>query len=146
MRLLVLEDDPALRDTYGFNSRGTDTFVKASWDEANDYIARAMVAVAETYSEDEGRRRLEADGYQPEMVEATHGAGTRTMKFRGGMGLLGVIGKYGMYRFSNMMALLDTHVRGVDPVGTIRSGESRATESAGATLTSRRSSPRTPSA
>ncbi len=29
------------------------------------------------------------------------------------MGLLGVIGKYGMYRFSNMLALLDAHVRGV---------------------------------
>jgi nitrate reductase alpha subunit len=33
------------------------------------------------------------------------------MKCRGGMGLLGVIGKYGMYRFSNTLALLDTHVR-----------------------------------
>jgi len=41
------------------------------------------------------------------------GAGTRTFKCRGGMGLLGVIGKYGMYRFSNTLALLDEHVRGV---------------------------------
>ncbi len=110
-----LSDNPALRDTYRFNSRGTDTFVRVSWDEAFDYIARAMKAIAETYSGTEGKRRLEADGYQPEMVEATHGAGTRTMKFRGGMGLLGVIGKYGMYRVSNMMALLDAHVRGVGP-------------------------------
>ncbi len=39
------------------------------------------------------------------------GAGTRTFKLRGGMGLLGVMGKYGMYRNSNMMALLDVHVR-----------------------------------
>jgi nitrate reductase alpha subunit len=31
------------------------------------------------------------------------------------MGLLGVIGKYGMYRFSNMLAILDTQVRGVSP-------------------------------
>ncbi|MEK7732116.1 MAG: molybdopterin-dependent oxidoreductase, partial [Planctomycetota bacterium] len=30
------------------------------------------------------------------------------------MGLLGVIGKYGMYRFSNTLALLDVHVRGVE--------------------------------
>lgn len=30
------------------------------------------------------------------------------------MGVLGFIGKYGLYRFSNMMALLDHHVRGVD--------------------------------
>jgi nitrate reductase alpha subunit len=48
------------------------------------------------------------------MIEAMDGAGTRTFKCRGGMGLLGVIGKYGMYRFANGMALLDAHVRGVD--------------------------------
>ncbi|HLF70491.1 MAG TPA: molybdopterin-dependent oxidoreductase, partial [Actinomycetota bacterium] len=35
------------------------------------------------------------------------------LKFRGGMGLLGVLGKYGMYRVSNQMAVLDTIVRGV---------------------------------
>ena len=57
----------------------------------NDYIARAMVAVAGTNSGEEGRRRLQADGYQPEMIEEARGAGTRTMKFRGGTGLLGVI-------------------------------------------------------
>jgi nitrate reductase alpha subunit len=110
-----LSDNPSLRDTYRFNSRGTDTFVRVSWDEVNDYIARAIKAIAETYSGEAGRRRLEADGYQPEMIEETHGAGTRTMKFRGGMGLTGVIGKYGLYRFGNMMALLDAHVRGVSP-------------------------------
>ena len=33
-------------------------------------------------------------------------------KGRGGMGLLGVIGKYGMYRFNNMLALVDSHNRG----------------------------------
>src|SRR3970282_76652 len=49
------------------------------------------------------------------MIQDMGGAGTRTMKFRGGMGLLGVLGKYGMYRFSNMMALLDAKVRGVKP-------------------------------
>ena len=110
-----LSDNPNLRDTYKFNSRGTDDFERLSWEEAFDYAARAMKAIAETYSGQDGRRRLEADGYQPEMIDETGGAGTRTLKFRGGMGLLGVIGKYGMYRFSNMMALLDTHVRGVSP-------------------------------
>ncbi len=110
-----LSDDPTLRDTYKFNSRGTDSFVRATWDEAYDYMAKAAQAVAGTYSGADGRQRLLADGYQPEMVDETRNAGTRTMKFRGGMGLLGVIGKYGMYRFSNMMALLDTHVRGVSP-------------------------------
>ena len=49
------------------------------------------------------------------MVDAVEGAGTRTFKLRGGMGLLGVMGKYGMYRNCNMMALLDVHVRGVKP-------------------------------
>ena len=49
------------------------------------------------------------------MIAAMEGAGTRTMKFRGGMGLLGVLGKYGMYRLGNTMAPLDTHVRGVGP-------------------------------
>ena len=31
------------------------------------------------------------------------------------MGLLGVIGKYGMYRFNNMLSLVDSHNRGVGP-------------------------------
>ena len=110
-----LSDNPTLRDTYKFNSRGTDTFVRASWDEAFDYMARATKVVAETYSGPKGKTRLQADGYQPEMIEETQGAGTRTIKMRGGMGLLGVIGKYGMYRFSNMLALLDAQVRGVTP-------------------------------
>jgi len=106
---------PENRDKYKFTARGQDTFDRLSWDEVYDYVARGMIAIAETYSGAEGKRRLEADGYQPEMVEETQGAGTRTFKCRGGMGLLGVIGKYGMYRFSNTLALLDTHVRGVAP-------------------------------
>jgi nitrate reductase alpha subunit len=43
------------------------------------------------------------------------GAGTRTVKMRGGMGLLGVIGKYGMYRLNNSLALLDAKIRDVGP-------------------------------
>jgi nitrate reductase alpha subunit len=103
------------RDTYLFTSRGTDTFTRLSWDEAYDYVARGLINVAETYSGPEGAQRLTAEGYQPEMIEEMGGAGTRTMKLRGGMGLLGVIGKYGMYRMSNSLALLDTHVRDVGP-------------------------------
>ena len=106
---------PDNRDKYMFTARGQDTFVRLTWDEVYDYVTRGMIAIAETYSGDEGARRLEAEGYQPEMIEAMQGAGTRTFKLRGGMGLLGVIGKYGMYRFSNMLALLDSHVRGIDP-------------------------------
>ncbi|MBI3098580.1 MAG: molybdopterin-dependent oxidoreductase [Planctomycetes bacterium] len=104
-----------LRTKYKFDSRGTDKFVKMSWDEAFDYAARGMIAIAKHYSGEGAKQRLLAEGYMPEMVEEMQGAGTRTFKNRGGMGLLGVIGKYGMYRFCNALALLDTHVRGVEP-------------------------------
>jgi len=105
----------ANRDTYSFTSRGTDTFTRLSWDEAYDYLARGLINVAGSYSGPDGAQRLTDEGYQPEMIEEMGEAGTRTMKLRGGMGLLGVIGKYGMYRMSNTLALLDTHVRGVGP-------------------------------
>jgi len=108
-----LSDDPSLRDKYKFNSRGTDTFVKAKWDDVYRYHAKAVIAIAKTYSGHDGERRLKADGYEPEMIEATHGAGTRCMKLRGGMGLLGVMGKYGLYRWSNMLALIDQNTRKV---------------------------------
>ena len=106
---------PEARDEFKFTSRGTDTFVRLSWDEAYDYVARGLITVAEAYSGAQGARRLAAEGFQPEMIDEMGGAGTRTMKLRGGMGLLGVIGKYGMYRMSNTLALLDTHVRGTGP-------------------------------
>lgn len=106
---------PELRTKYKFDSRGTDTFVRAEWDDSFSMIADGMIAVAKTYSGKEGRKRLEGQGYPPEMLDAMHDAGTRTIKCRGGMGLLGVIGKYGLYRFANMLGLLDAHVRGVPP-------------------------------
>lgn len=104
-----------LRRKYRFDSRGQDTFVRVSWEEAYSYIASAFIAIARRYSGPEGAKRLLAQGYPPEMVEAMGGAGVRTFKFRAGMGLLGVIGKYGLWRAANMMALLDAHVRGVGP-------------------------------
>ncbi len=106
---------PELRTRYKFDSRGSDTFLRIGWEEAFSLIARGYVAIARTYSGPDGAKRLLADGYPPEMVEAMGGAGTRSLKFRGGMGLLGVIGKYGAYRLSNSMALLDAHIRGVGP-------------------------------
>lgn len=108
-----LSNNAELRAKYKFDSRGSDTFVRLSWDNINDYLAKGLKAVAETYSGQTGRQRLLSDGYPEEMLEEWKEAGTRTMKFRGGMGLLGVIGKYGLYRFSNMMALLDGYVRRV---------------------------------
>jgi nitrate reductase alpha subunit len=92
---------PELRSKYLFDSRGQDEFVQISWDDAFRDIAKALVAIAERYSGEQGSARLLDQGYQPEMVAATGGAGTRTIKMRGGMGLLGVIGKYGMYRLNN---------------------------------------------
>jgi nitrate reductase / nitrite oxidoreductase, alpha subunit len=100
---------------YKFTSRGTDTFEKVGWEEMYRYHARAVVAIARTYSGADGERRLKSDGYEPEMIDACHHAGTRTMKLRGGMGLLGVLGKYGLYRWSNMLALLDQTIHKVEP-------------------------------
>ena len=107
--------DAAARTTYKFDSRGADTFVRIAWDDAFQSIARGMVAIAQRYSGDEGARILAEEGYQPEMIAAMGGAGTRAFKFQGGMGLTGVLGKYGLYRACNMLALLDVHVRGVEP-------------------------------
>ncbi|MDL1874302.1 nitrate oxidoreductase subunit alpha, partial [Cytophagia bacterium CHB2] len=104
---------PELKSKYKFDSRGDDEFVQISWEDASDNIAKALVAISTRYSGEEGKKRLLDQGYQPEMVEATHGAGTRCVKMRGGMGLLGVMGKYGMYRLNNSLALLDAKIRGV---------------------------------
>ena len=102
------------KEKYKFSSRGTDRFEKVSWDEIYTYIGKALIAISKRYSGEEGRQRLLAQGYPKEMVDIMDGAGTRTIKMRGGMGLLGVFGKYGMYRLCNTLALLDTHIRGVD--------------------------------
>ena len=104
-----------LRSKYMFDSRGQDEFVQIAWEDAFTCIAKALVAIADRYSGEAGKARLLAQGYQPEMVEAVGGAGTRTIKMRGGMGLLGVIGKYGMYRLNNSLALLDAAIRRVGP-------------------------------
>ena len=108
-----LAPDTDNRKKYLFDARGKDTFVKVSWDDAFKYAARGLIATAKRYSGADGKRILQAEGYQPEMIEEMGLAGTRTFKLRGGMGLLGVMGKYGMYRNNNMMAILDTIVRGV---------------------------------
>ncbi|MFQ5411897.1 MAG: nitrate oxidoreductase subunit alpha, partial [Phycisphaerae bacterium] len=106
---------PENKTKYKFDSRGTDTHIRIGWEDAFRYIAKAYVAVAKRYSGKAGADRLRKQGYPEEMIEEMGGAGTRTFKMRGGMGLLGVIGKYGMYRLNNSMALLDAHVRGVGP-------------------------------
>ncbi len=106
---------PENKRKFKFDSRGTDTHVRIGWDEVYKYIAKAFVAIAKRYSGKKGAKLLRDEGYPEEMIEEMGGAGTRTIKMRGGMGLLGVFGKYGMYRLNNSMALLDAHVRGVGP-------------------------------
>ncbi|CAN5492605.1 hypothetical protein BH09PLA1_BH09PLA1_02690 [soil metagenome] len=108
-----LSDHPDLRATYLFDDRGNDTFVRVSWDEASDYCAKGMMAVAKTYSGDEGKRRLVKDGYDELMFEHWKGAGTRTMKIGSNLPIHGLVGKFGLYRFCNMTALLDHHARSV---------------------------------
>jgi len=108
---------PENQEKYKFTSRGTDELLPVDWDTAYRYIAKGIVAIARRYSSEEGIELLRRQGYPEEMIEAMGGAGTRTFKCRGGMGLLGVIGKYGMYRFANGLALLDAHIRGVGPEG-----------------------------
>lgn len=109
-----LSDDPSLRSRYKFDDRGNDTFVRMSWEEAADYSAAGMMAVAETYSGEEGRRRLLADSYAPEMLEHWHEAGTRTMKIGSSLPIHGLVGKFGLFRFANMTGLIDHHIRKVD--------------------------------
>ncbi|MEK7468622.1 MAG: molybdopterin-dependent oxidoreductase [Planctomycetota bacterium] len=99
---------------YKFDSRGTDELVKIGWDDAFKYFARGLVNISKRYSGEEGKNKLRAQGYAEEMLLHHGGAGTRVCKVRGGMGLLGVIGKYGMYRFGNSLALVDAKIRGVD--------------------------------
>jgi nitrate reductase alpha subunit len=106
---------PENKERFYFSRRGEDEFIQISWEDAFTSIAQALDAIARRYSGDAGTKRLLAQGYQPEMVKEMGGAGTRTFKMRGGMGLLGVLGKYGMYRLNNAMALLDAKIRNVPP-------------------------------
>lgn len=110
-----LSDNPKLRDKYKFSDRGSDAFVRMSWDEVADYAARGLTAVAKTYSGDAGRKRMESDGYDGDMIDVCKGAGVNTMKMGSNLPLHGLVGKFGIYRMANMLGLLDHHVRGVEP-------------------------------
>ncbi len=95
--------------------RGWDTFERASWEDAADLAAKTLKNIAETYSGEEGARKLRAQHYHEETITAMRGAGTQALKFRGGMPLLGITRVFGMYRVAQSMGLLDAHVRGVGP-------------------------------
>ncbi|MGH9909108.1 MAG: twin-arginine translocation signal domain-containing protein, partial [Nitrososphaerales archaeon] len=105
--------------------RGKDTWVKMSYDEAAELVARAFLHIAKKYSGDEGAQRLRDEAiYSEEQIESMKGnsqlenhladgkptqtvAGVQTFKFRPGMPVLGMSAKEGQVRFCNAMALLD---------------------------------------
>ncbi|MCC6750171.1 MAG: molybdopterin-dependent oxidoreductase [Deltaproteobacteria bacterium] len=95
--------------------RGADPFVPVSFEEACELAGKAMIDIAKTYSGTEGQKKLAAQGYDPAMVEATAGAGTQVLKFRGGMPALGATRLFAMYRLANSLALLDDKLRGTGP-------------------------------
>jgi nitrate reductase alpha subunit len=95
-----------------YMQRGRDSWVGASWDEAFELAAKALTNIAKTYTGKEGQQKLLAQGYDPLMVEATEGAGTQVLKFRGGMPPLGMTRVFAQYREANAMALLDDKIRG----------------------------------
>ena len=95
--------------------RGSDAWETVPFEKAFELHARALVNIATTYSGEAGARLLHAQGYDPAMIATLEEAGTRTLKQRGGMPLLGPFRIYGLVRFANTLALLDAKVRGVPP-------------------------------
>lgn len=95
--------------------RGWDQWFQVSHEEAYAYHAKALHNIAKTYSGEQGKAYLLAQGYDPDMVEQAGGVGTRVMKFRGGMAKQGAVRIFGAFRMGNSMALLDHHIRGVAP-------------------------------
>ena len=88
-------------------NRARDEWVRVTHEEAASVVAATLKNIAETYSGEEGMKRLRAQGYMEETIAATGGAGTQVLKFRGGMPLLGMTRIFGHYRMANSMALLD---------------------------------------
>ncbi len=95
--------------------RGKDKWLKATWPEAYELSAKALDNIMRTYSGEQGAKYLEAQGYDPAMIEAIEGAGSQTVKTRGGMAFLGATRIFGLYRFANMLALADANIRKVGP-------------------------------
>lgn len=95
--------------------RGEDTYVKVSYDEAYEYVAKAIVDTAQVYNGSDGAALLAKQDYDSEMIRKMDEIGVQSLKFRGGMPLLGIIKLFGQYRMANSMALLDSHIRGVGP-------------------------------
>ena len=98
-----------------FFNRARDQWLRVTHDEAAAIAAAALVNIAQTYTGEEGQKKLLAQKYDEACVAATKGAGTQVLKFRGGMPLLGITRVFGMYRLANSMALVDGFIRKVEP-------------------------------
>jgi nitrate reductase alpha subunit len=99
-----------------FRTRGEDERVRIDWDEAFTLIAKAILNISETYSGATGAQRLEHQGYPQSMIDKLAGVGTQVIKMRSAISACGPVSKQGsLVRFANMLALLDSHVRNVDP-------------------------------
>ncbi|WP_440765265.1 molybdopterin-dependent oxidoreductase [Natronorubrum sp. DTA7] len=94
-----------------YAQRGEDDFIEVEHDEAYEIAAETFLEIAQHYSGESGMQSLLDQDYDERVVEETQGAGVRSMKFRGGMPLLGPIKLFGQYRNANSMALLDNYVR-----------------------------------
>lgn len=95
--------------------RGRDKWLRVSWDDAYTLSAKAFENISRTYTGKQGAEYLEKQKYDPAMIHATEEAGVQTLKFRGGMAFLGATRIFGLYRFANMLALMDAKQRGVGP-------------------------------
>lgn len=95
--------------------RGKDEWLKISWEQAFELVAASLVDVAQTYNGREGAERLRKQGYDPAMIEKQDGHGTQVLKLRGGMPFLGATRIMGLYRFANMLALLDASLNDTGP-------------------------------
>ncbi len=113
------DPDTGAVDPDKYLRRGEDDWIAVSWEDAYKYSAAAMINIAKTYTGEAGKKRLLAQGYDPLTVQATQGAGTQTLKFRGGMAALGATRIFAQYRAANSMALLDSAIRKVDPSNAI---------------------------
>jgi len=96
-------------------NRGKEPFIKVTFEEAYEIVAKAIINIASTYTGDKGANLLKKQNYDTAMIEAMQGAGTQTLKFRGGMPLLGITRIMGFYRMANSIALLDSQLRKVGP-------------------------------
>ncbi len=101
-----------------YHKRGEEEFVKVSYEEAYEIVAKVLVNLATTYNGESGAELLRRQDYDPATIERWTNedqmAGTRLIKCRGGMPLLSSFRLLGWYRFGNMLSLMDSHIRNVD--------------------------------